>query len=294
MALIGTAPKIIFVYVKACFAVDCKMPALFWNTGVQSMTNEELAAQIQDGENNLALELWEKVRGLILYVARRYLPPDKSTNRIELDDLMQAGYIAMIEAVKNFNRESGYAFTAFLYYPIKAEFARLNGIKSSKRDALLHAVSIDEPLTAGDDELTISDLLEDEKASEEYENLIESSETRRIAKIALEEIKKLNERQEEIIMLHYFGGLSLSEIGRRTGVTRERIRQLECKGMGRLRNSKAISQLINENRASRYYVDENTDFYRCKGVAAFNSSGSSVVEDLTEYRQRLWGAINDQ
>lgn len=74
------------------------------------MTNEELAVLAKCGDQGAALQLWKQVQRLVRNKAYRRLPEDGHTSRIELDDLMQAGYIAMMAAVKDFNTESGYAF----------------------------------------------------------------------------------------------------------------------------------------------------------------------------------------
>ena len=62
------------------------------------MSNEELAQLAQEGDQDAIVQLWDKVKRLVRMKARYRLPADGHTSRIELDDLMQAGYIAMMGA----------------------------------------------------------------------------------------------------------------------------------------------------------------------------------------------------
>ena len=78
------------------------------------MTNEELAERIQRGEKELMLELWLQVHKLVIQIVRKYLPLDGSTNQIEWDDLIQAGFLAVMDAVDDFTPMAGFSFTTYL------------------------------------------------------------------------------------------------------------------------------------------------------------------------------------
>ena len=55
-------------------------------------------------------------------------------------------------------------------------------------------------------------------------------------KIVEEVLETLTNREEEVIRLRFFEGKTLQQIGRKLGVTRERIRQIETKAVNKLRH----------------------------------------------------------
>lgn len=127
------------------------------------MTNEELAVLIQGGEEERTAELWKQVERFVRQRARSY-----ATNLIEraadADDLTQAGYFAMLEAVKYYSPNKGGKFLTVLKNPLKKAFYEVAGVRSSKRDAAIYAISLDAPATNDEDATPLSDLVADEEA----------------------------------------------------------------------------------------------------------------------------------
>ena len=99
------------------------------------MTNEELAELVQEGNDGLIPQLWEQVQ---VYVRRkaetamRSIPPEHG---VEVDDLAQSGYFALLEAVATFDREKG-TFLCWLEKYLKTEFAGLSQILCKHRNAV--------------------------------------------------------------------------------------------------------------------------------------------------------------
>lgn len=73
------------------------------------MTNEQLVARIQAGENvseNMS-QLYDQVKDFIRSIAWKY------RNSAELDDLEQEGYLALYPAIDGFNPAAGYKFLTY-------------------------------------------------------------------------------------------------------------------------------------------------------------------------------------
>lgn len=73
------------------------------------MTNEELVALIQAGENvaeNMEL-LYDQIKGLICSIAWRY------RNAGEIEDLEQEGFLALYSAVDGFDPAAGCRFSSY-------------------------------------------------------------------------------------------------------------------------------------------------------------------------------------
>lgn len=57
-------------------------------------------------------------------------------------------------------------------------------------------------------------------------------------------LKTLNNQQKTVIVLRFFGGYTLEEVGQALGVTRERIRQVEAKALRVLRHPSRSRRLV--------------------------------------------------
>lgn len=74
------------------------------------MTNEEIAVRIQHGETNLYSLLWEWVEKLVTLLAGRYYARSQVTcarSGVEIEDLTQAGYFAMMDTAEASRRDPG-------------------------------------------------------------------------------------------------------------------------------------------------------------------------------------------
>jgi len=246
------------------------------------MSNEELAARIQDGQTELFGELWEQVRRWVVCVARRRLPSDGSTNKIELEDLIQAGYVALVEAVKAFDRESGNGFLSYLNNHLKGAFAAELGYRTTRRDALRSADSLDRPIP-GSDGIPLVSVMPDIDAEQEIFDIEERLTVETDFERLMIEVDKLGDQAQDIIKRHYIDGQSPAAIGEALGLTAQQVKQYERRAFKNLRHRGAV------RRMAKNYADNRTSVYRFKSVQAFNSSRSSVVEDVAELRDYLTG-----
>lgn len=127
------------------------------------MTNEELAELIQKTDSKTAkAELWENNKGIIYRLARSYYRP---TSPHTLEDLVQQGYFALLQAVKSYDKEKGYKFTSYLPFSFQC------AIRGPYMDTY---ISLDTPIgrDGEENENTLADTIPDNSALEELENAI--------------------------------------------------------------------------------------------------------------------------
>lgn len=98
------------------------------------MTRQEFTAavaSVQAGEPGAMLNLWEGVRRFVVKYAYRWA--HNSNGHILHEDLMQAGFLAMLDAVDRFDpgREDA-SFLSVLRLTIKTRFAEESGIRTKK------------------------------------------------------------------------------------------------------------------------------------------------------------------
>jgi RNA polymerase sigma factor for flagellar operon FliA len=97
----------------------------------------------------------------------------------------------------------------------------------------VNVAALDEML-GGDDRpgsVSLGDTLGDER-SEDPARSVEAQETKFLLARAIEQ---LGERERMVVVLYYYEGMTLAEIGRLLGVTESRISQMHTAAMARLR-----------------------------------------------------------
>lgn len=132
------------------------------------MNNEELAAMAQAGDREALLKLWTQVRRMVYQQAMRWAGVGGTT----LEDLEQAGFIAVLRAVDTYDPTKA-KFSTHLFQRLRAELSAATGYNSkrSRFDPLQIAVSLDAPLSDDDDSDTFADLIPDPAAEAAIEGM---------------------------------------------------------------------------------------------------------------------------
>ncbi len=243
------------------------------------MTNEQLAELIREGGNDELLPLlWDKTKALIFKKCGtiwRFYSEKLTRCGCTLDDLRQEAYSALLLAVKGYKAEKEYKFTTYLSYALKSI---VRGLLSGS-DVLNRASteSLSQPI--GEDKdgepLTVGDIVPDENAAAEFENIERLDEY----KALYEAIDDLPPDLKDVIQAYYFEGLTYRQLGERYGYDPEHARRLNITALKTLRKNSKLQRLYREE-----YGFHNT--VRHKGLSAFLSSGTSEIED---YVMRQWG-----
>jgi len=131
--------------------------------------------------------------------------------------------------------------------PSAAEIAKRLKLSEQEVEDTMHIanthVSLDDPYSNDQDDNALVDYLMDEKARMPDDQTFEAALSDDMEKA----LKTLSEREQDILNLYFgLGGeepLTLEEIGKRLGLTRERIRQIKEKAIARLRHSSRAKYL---------------------------------------------------
>jgi len=226
---------------------------------------EDLIARCQSGDKSAGEELVVQNAGLIWSVAKRFL--GRGT---EPDDLYQLGCLGFIKAVEGFDLKFGTQFSTYAVPKIAGEIRRFlrddgavkvsRGIKERAatikiaRNQLVNSLgrepsvqeisehtgfTIEEIATAetataavesmqqetGEDGFTLENVLTDTE-----------SEDRLLEKIALRQaIQKLTEREQMVIHLRYFHGLTQDRVSKVLSVSQVQVSRIEKKALMKLK-----------------------------------------------------------
>ena len=198
------------------------------------MTNEELAELIQKTDSKTAkAELWEQNKGIIYRLARSYYRP---TSPHTLEDLVQQGYFALLQAVKSYKREKGYKFTSYLPFSFQCTIRGLD---------MNTYISLDTPIgrDGEEKESTLVELIPDTSTLEDIENALNLTAERQAIYNALGRLEPL---QRDIIISIYFHGETLTSIATRLSRSIEAIRQ---------RHQRILKELSKDPELMELYAD---------------------------------------
>ncbi|MCD8087555.1 MAG: sigma-70 family RNA polymerase sigma factor [Oscillospiraceae bacterium] len=241
------------------------------------MTNEDLAGLLQAGEQEHIGTLWEQVRRFVYQQAGRYLASLQGYGHgLELDDLAQCGFLAMLDAVDSFDPDKG-SFLAWFGYYLQRAFAEAAGLRTSKRDALAAALSLDAPIT-DDGDVTLADTLEADNGA--FDNTERDMWLQQLHKAMTGALERLTPKQRAIVEARHYQDRPRREIAASLGCSATSVEQQERKALGELRRSKHLTGLDQ-------FVEEQTDYFFHVGVTRFNSTGTSSVEEIAMQRERL-------
>lgn len=241
--------------VEICGVNTSKLPTL---------TNDEkneLFVKIRQGDGHAREIFIQGNLRLVLSVIKRFASSNEN-----VDDLFQIGCIGLIKAIDNFNTELGVRFSTYAVPMIigeirrflrdnnsirvsrslrdtayKAIYAKENLMKKNQKeptitevaaevgisredivyalDAIQNPMSLYEPVyTDGGDTLYVMDQIKDKKNKEEtwVEHLS-----------LTDAMKKLNDREHEIIVLRFFEGKTQMEVARIVGISQAQVSRLE-------------------------------------------------------------------
>lgn len=186
-----------------------------------------LIEEMNKGNENAKVRLVEHNLRLVVYIAKKF----ESTG-LELEDLISIGAIGLIKAVQTYKFDKNIKLATYASRCIENEILmQLRKVSRTKAE-----VSIDEPLNFDSDgnELLLSDVLytEEDSVSKNLDLSVEKQ-------LLWEEIKRLNEREQEIMILRF--GLAgkeertQKEVADMMGISQSYISRIEKKILDRLK-----------------------------------------------------------
>ena len=169
------------------------------------MTNEELALMIQCGERDRLMELWQQVRRMAMKQAHRWAV--YGSGGVELEDLVQAAFIALMAAADTYDPAAGCAFTTWYYQHLTAAFTETTGRRTEKqrRDPLDAAMSLDTPVTQEDPEgPTLGDAIPDAQAAAAFQEAERRADNSRLRAALMGAVNTLPGEQRAAVVGKYW------------------------------------------------------------------------------------------
>ncbi len=171
------------------------------------------------------MELYTNNRGLLYKLARRYAHVD---NAVDTDDLVQAGYLGLVEAARTYDASKG-AWTTWAWNYVRKAMLAAVGLRGTRRRAHMGAVALDAPIS--EDGTTRAALLADTSLPDASSGIVEVE--RRAAVRGA--VGRLTGRRREVIQLRDLKGMSYAAVGEALGLTPDAAWKLRRKALNELR-----------------------------------------------------------
>ena len=170
------------------------------------MSNEELAVLIQDGDNARILELWQQCNAFIWKQARREIYRLEGRRGVDVNDLAQSGFLAMLDAVKSFDANAGFAFMTWLGFKIKTAFQEATGCRTERqrREPIDCAVSLETPLTDEENGDVLGDVIPDQAAELAFDEVSEADMVCRLHDVLENALATLPQEQADALRTKYY------------------------------------------------------------------------------------------
>lgn len=242
------------------------------------MTNEELAVRYQQGEKDALNVLWEQTQKLIYKQCHKFYNQNVercTAHGVVLDDLLQEGFFALIDAAKAYKIDGEYKFTAYLSYPIKNHFNAMTG-GTIKKEPLNNSRSLNVQATEDADTET-GDLIPDPSGEIPFSEIEDLAFHNSLHKVLNDAVKSLEPEQERAIKSRFYEDKTFKQIAEIEHTNADKVRMLEQKGLSILRYGE------NRNKLRPFIVDLDSFAYYGTSFTAWKNNGS-VQERIAEKR----------
>ncbi len=222
-------------------------------------------------------EVCEQHSGLVYTIVRKYLSACEHDPAIDIDDLMQTGFIGLMTAVTSYDESKG-SFAHWAAYYIRCEIRLMLSLNRKQPRVRMLELSLDAPLTEGE-EPTLGDTL---AADVDIEADVQRQEVVQVVRAAVD---RLPEEQRVLIRLCDLQRHPLREVARVCELPINMAKNTRKRGQNTLFFDKNLRALTAE-----YKLDKTTNWHHHVGVANYRSTWVSSTEALVferEERRRM-------
>ena len=215
---------------------------------------QDLVLAAQHGNQEAFEALWLKVKRLAAWISFKYASAAKVCSGVSREDLFQCAALGAVEAVHSYKPEKG-PFEAWMGGYIRNACRACLGLRGRKREEHFATISLDAPVKGAED-LTVGDCIEDELSRAAFEDVETQIDLELLRRDLAAALSRLPPEMREPIQQHDLDGEPL----------RPDQVQPRQRGLRQLRRDRTLTPYV-------------PNYHRHKGLAAFRTTWSSIVED---------------
>lgn len=236
------------------------------------MSNEEMVAAIQEGNTALLESLWNQMQRMVYTFAYRHYTATQGRGGVTVEDLVQIGYLAMMDAIGRYDPAEA-AFSTFLVQYLRKYFQEASGrLYQDKRGVLMPKdtlnVSLSLNITVDDDEETeLMEITADPTAG--LESAEEAIWREQLRGAVAEVLQELPEEQSAVLRHRFWDQQTYEQIAGNMGSNTSAVIRTEHKALRVLRQPRHRKRLMP-------FYDFN--YHSGTGLGVFRATGMSVQE----------------
>lgn len=236
------------------------------------MSNEEMVAAIQEGNTALLESLWNQMQRMVYTFAYRHYTATQGRGGVTVEDLVQVGYLAMMDAIGRYDPAEA-AFSTFLVQYLRKHFQEASGrLYQDKRGVLMPKdtlnVSLSLNITVDDDEETeLMEITADPTAG--LESAEEAIWREQLRGAVAEVLQELPEEQSAVLRHRFWDQQTYEQIAGNMGSNTSAVIRTEHKALRVLRQPRHRKRLMP-------FYDFN--YHSGTGLGVFRATGMSVQE----------------
>ena len=220
-------------------------------------------------------ELYAQNKGLLVKLARQYAVACRLDRAVSVEDLTQAGFLALVRAARTYDSAGGKTWASWATWYVRRACEQALCLREGRRiQAHSGADTLDLPLDADNPgSETVGDLLVDDSLPSPDAGLL-LEELRREVRQAVERLADGDQRR--VVQLRQLESLSFRDAARAMGISIAQARRLNARACMRLSRDWRLRRLVD--------LDDRTRFHAHKGMAAFNRDWTIVTEGAALWR----------
>lgn len=190
-------------------------------------------------------DLIRQYEGWINHIVKRYSGLLTDTGAIDIEDMIQAGNMAILEAQKTYKPDEGSSFASWSYRPVRNAILKLFGYDNpGRKRPPLPLVYLDEPIDE-DGEETRLDMIQDPDCITPEEKAVRDSareEIRTEVRAAVDRIKQ--EKYRTAVKRIWLDGVDKKTLAKEMGEKVENIRYYERSGRSKMCGDYKLRRLV--------------------------------------------------
>ena len=242
---------------------------------IPNITNDNEQEYWQEFKNTQSPYIREaliiKYSPLVKYEANRIYVNMSSHENMELQDLVGFGSFGLIDAINKYNPNEDIKFKTYALTQIS------NAIYDGLREIDYPPCSINDVWYAGDD------------SNDKTEYVAERENTKN--KI-VDALKKLPEKEKQVIILYYYYDLTLKEVANILEVPESKISQLHTKAINDIKDLYKNGNILEPRLRRNIKPQEMTDIFIIP-ISKYNETMKRYIETSTTYLSDVWYVDDD-
>lgn len=220
------------------------------------ITTDEIAVRAKSGDNEDISTLWKEVEPFIKWCSQRYYTAIKRERsyQIDLEDMVQAGALALYKAVDYYDPEKGSFLTALKWYH-KREIYELCGWQSrhdnetgkyyvkNRNDAMIRCSSIDAPMDLYDGDEPYYFQIVDPYSSRQFEMVERKVFNEQLRKEIVKMLETLPEKDADVIRALYLERMTITSYAEIKGITFQAVSNQKKTAIKHIKCSPAVMEL---------------------------------------------------